>query len=326
MRAIAIVGLILATADAAYADQDRLGVAKDLYASAAYEDALSALAQLTEGATPDIARQIDQYRTFCLFALGRTTEAEQVAEALIRKDPLAMLNDDEVSPRIEAMFTNVKKRLLPVLIREEYRVARSAVDGKDLARAEPHLQLTSRMLAEARSVGAMDDTLTDLSLVVDGFLNLARATTEQQLAKVAVSAPAAVAAPAAPAPTPPAPRPSQELPVTALRQASAPGTAPIYAGSGDAHLSPPVVISQLIPELPPSIAASMRGATRKTVVLELTINERGDVQDVVMTEPAQPLYDQIVLKAARLWKYRPATLDGVPVKFKKSVTVAFRDQ
>jgi hypothetical protein len=53
-----------------------LSEARDLYASAAYEDALGALSRLDKDAP--VTEQVDQYR---LFALGRTAEAQAVAEA-----------------------------------------------------------------------------------------------------------------------------------------------------------------------------------------------------------------------------------------------------
>jgi hypothetical protein len=66
-KAAGIVGLALAAAQAGLGAQDSLTAAKDQYASAAYEDALSTLTRLTGsgGAAPDIARQVDEYRAFC---------------------------------------------------------------------------------------------------------------------------------------------------------------------------------------------------------------------------------------------------------------------
>src|SRR5262245_61072037 len=83
---------------------DPLLAAKELYAAAAYEDALAALAKLAEAnsGTPDLAAQVDEYRSFCLYALGRTQEAESVAQGLLRKNPMFKLQTDEISPRVEA--------------------------------------------------------------------------------------------------------------------------------------------------------------------------------------------------------------------------------
>jgi TonB family protein len=326
------VGIIVALAGSSYA-QDPLGAAKDLYASASYEEALSRLSQLAAGATPDLARQIDQYRAFSLFALGRAAEAEQVAEALFRGNPLLKLAEGEASPRIEAMFAAVRKRILPILIRDEYRTARTAIDSGDMKAAEPHLTLVSRMLAEVRAAGPIDETLSDLSLVVDGFLGLSQAAAKQQAAREAAVTPAAPSSsPTRPGNAPPAATgtngaaangaaASTAKPATVAEAMAR--TTTIYSGAADTRLTPPVIINQASPELPRAVSEVMKRTERKTMIVDLVINERGEVQEASIREPVEQVYDLLVLRTARQWKYRPATFDGVPVKFRKSVTVSF---
>ena len=95
--------------------QDPLSAAKELYASAAYDEALAALNRLKAGASPALTIEIDQYRAFCLFALGRTKEAEAVAEGVVRANPLVDVRSEETSPRIVALFTDLQKQMLPGL-------------------------------------------------------------------------------------------------------------------------------------------------------------------------------------------------------------------
>ncbi len=324
MKTLATIGLAVALA-APLAAQDPLLAAKDLYASASYEEALSSLALLANGAAPDVARQIDQYRAFSLFALGRMAEAERVAESLIRGNPLVRLTPGEVSPRIESMFAAVRRRVLPNLIREEYRTARAAIDAGDLQSAEPRLQRIDRMLEDMRASGPLDETLSDLSLLVDGFLDLSRATAKAEAARreEAPAAPAAATSATLPATagvTPPAAAPA------ASGRASATRAGIIYAGAADSSLTPPVAISQAAPELPRTVAEVMKRAPQRNLVLELIIDERGNVEDVTVVESVVPVYDTLIQRAAQQWKYRPATFDGVPVKFRKSVAVDFRQQ
>src|SRR5262245_31052355 len=87
MKAVGIVVLGIVALAAPAAAQDPLRAAKDLYASAAYEDALSTFTKLSSDGseTPDVLRRADQYRAFCLLALGRAAEAESVAETIVRK-------------------------------------------------------------------------------------------------------------------------------------------------------------------------------------------------------------------------------------------------
>jgi len=57
----------------------------------------------------------------------------------------------------------------------------------------------------------------------------------------------------------------------------------------------------------------------RTGVVTLLINELGDVDSVTMTVPVNPVYDRLALATAKNWKYRPATVNGVPVKFRRVV-------
>src|SRR5262245_52070177 len=204
---------------AAAAPQDVLTAAKDLYASAAYEDALVALTRVKETA-PELAQQADEYRAFSLFALGRTSEAEAVVESVIRKDPFAMPDARDASPRINDMFSQVRKRLLPDMIRDEYKTARVALDKSQLPAAVPSLSKVKRMLDQAKSLGAMDQTLNDLDVLVGGFLDLAKSTADL------ASAEAAAAKAAAPAPVP------VSAPIAAPPPAAAAAASPTRADGG----------------------------------------------------------------------------------------------
>jgi hypothetical protein len=118
--------------------QTGVDAARQLYAAAAFDEALAALTQLGESRdlAPADVRQVDEYRMFSLYALGRVAEAEAVAETLVRRDPLTGLQSSDASPRIQTVYAGVRARLLPVLIRERYRAGRTAVEAKNFADAE----------------------------------------------------------------------------------------------------------------------------------------------------------------------------------------------
>ena len=74
--------------------QDSINAARDLYTAAAYEDALALLDRLRASAhRADDSRFIDQYRAFCLLALGRAPEAERAIEAVVTVSPLYRPSD-----------------------------------------------------------------------------------------------------------------------------------------------------------------------------------------------------------------------------------------
>jgi hypothetical protein len=329
--AIFLLTLALSTAHA----QDPLTVAKELYAAASYEEALSALAQVPADAPPDVVNQSHQYRAFALFALGRTAEAEKAAETIVRMNPVARLSGGDVSPRLEAMFASVRARVLPAVIRDEYKLARVAIDATDLKAAEPHLQTVSRLIAELRANGNADQNLADLNLVVDGFLGLTKALATQPAP--AATRPVATLGSNGPAPnsTPTAPpasltnrpveQPVSAAPPAATRRPAA-ASSVIYSTAGPGKVSPPVVVNQTMPALPRTVSEVMRRTARTNLVIELVINERGDVDDAVVKVPVEPVYDLLVARAARGWKYRPATVDGSPVKYRHAVSVAFSER
>jgi hypothetical protein len=339
MRAILIIGVMLVAVEAGLAAQDPLGAAKDLYASAAYEDALSALSRIDSGSTaPDIARQVDQYRAFCLYALGRTPEAESVAESMIRKEPLARLDAADASPRLEMMFTDVRKRLLSSLIREQFRTARSALDRKSFSAAEPPLTAARLMIIEAEKLGVKDDGLGDLSLLVDGFLQLIRSASEQrtspQPAVVAASVGAAVPVVDA------APRPIAPAPAATLAAVSRPATASPAPASGapsasaspsraavnsariysveDEGVSPPVALDQRMPAMTTEMQVITK-SLHTSGVIDVVIDETGRVVDATVRQSLNPSFDTLMVRTARRWKYRPAMKDGAAVPYVKTL-------
>jgi hypothetical protein len=260
LRSIALAGLLLMPLTSGAAD-DPIAAARDLYASAAYEEALSMLTRLTEGAqvAPNLALQIDKYRSFCLYALGRTAEAESIAQSVIRKEPLFQLEGDDVSPRVEAMFKEASRKVLPGLIRDTYRLAKLSIDRKDFASAEPQLLQVHRMIGQAEKLGFRDESMTDLDVLAEGFRDLALAS--------------AMTKPAAATPDVPTPLPVG-TPMTPTKTASAQAFDQASPG-----VSPPVPILQSIPPMP---AALVKSGTHG--VLEVIVEADGRVVDAVMRE------------------------------------------
>src|SRR5262245_37968523 len=92
-------------------DADSLAVARDLYASAAYEDALAVLNRLAPAnRNAEETRGVEEYRAFCLIALGREAEAQRAIEAVVTNDPSYRPASD-VSPRVRTAFADVRRRM-----------------------------------------------------------------------------------------------------------------------------------------------------------------------------------------------------------------------
>jgi hypothetical protein len=295
----AIVAVLLAVTVTA-AEEDSLSAARDLYAAAAYEDALLLLNRLRSNSPrAEEWRAIEQYRAFCLLALGRASDAEQAIEAVVASEPSYQPSDADVSPRVRSAFSEVRRRMLPAIVQQRYASAKASFDRKEFAVAEAGFKQVLEVLNDP-DVGAAagQPPLSDLRTLASGFQTLAATA-------AAPPPPPPVAAPA----PPPAPAPAAAVPAAAPR---------IYTAD-DPRIVPPVVIRQTLPAFE---YGSMSNPPPGT--LEIVINERGMVENAVLRKPIFPKYDPLVLGAALTWLYRPATLDGMPVKYRKLVGITVK--
>ena len=101
--------------------------------------------------------------------------------------------------------------------------------------------------------------------------------------------------------------------------AAAPVAAPVEPVSKAAVVVPPVAIVQKVPPIPSNL---IRMTQLKAGVLELMIDETGKVEDAKFLSPIHPVYDGMVTSAAKGWKYQPATADGKPIKYRKTIRIA----
>jgi len=288
-----VAGSVLAATAAGAQDAD-LSVARDLYASAAYDDALAMLNRLRSAEHPaSQSRAIEQYRAFCLLALGRSADAEQAIEAVVAADATFQPGETDASPRIRSAFTSVRRRMLPSIIQQKYAQAKAAFDRKEFAAAaDGFTQVLSALADQDVAAEAKQPPLSDLRTLAGGF---------QELAAKA----------AAPPPPPPAPV------VVAPPPPPVPVAPKIYTG-GETGVVAPVIVSQALPPFPGQVIIPRSGK------LEIVIDENGTVESAVMRESVSQNYDAMVLSATRGWRYRPANANGMPVKFRKTVQISIK--
>ena len=82
----------------------------------------------------------------------------------------------------------------------------------------------------------------------------------------------------------------------------------------------PVIVRQILPPFPRKPMFVAQG------VVEVVIGENGDVESAVIRQSIDPTYDRIAVEASHSWRYKPATRDGVPVKFRKLVQVKIQPE
>ena len=283
--AIPIVLFIAATAGA----QDALATARELYASAEYEKALSALNGATPEANGSAAVEIGRYRVLCLIALGRASDASKAIESIVLSHPFYEPAAAEVSPRVRAAFTAVRQRVLPGFARNLYADAKAAFDRKSYGEAALALDKTLKVIDNIDP--ASRGELADLRVVASGFLELSRAAFAPPVAPAAT--------PARKDPPPPTLPPPPATPATGL-----------------------VVLKQDLPPMPLSIASQASGNTRG--VVEVDIDDAGNVTGARVLQSVHVLYDALLLNATRGWKYEAPRVAGKPTASRKRVEVVLR--
>jgi hypothetical protein len=286
---ICAVILLISTAFAvsARAADGTLAAARELYVSASYDDALSMLSSLTATSRSlDEQQSIDLYRSLCLFALGRTADADRVIEGMLMRQPLYRASNEELAPRVQSAFQNARKKILPGVIQKGYGEAKNAFDRQDYVTASAGFGDVLKSLADPDiTMAANAPPLADLRTLAASFRDLS----------VKLTSP------------PPAPK---EEPKPVARPVRS-----VYS-SDDRDVIAPVALQQRVPKYPAAVTRPVSG------VVEFVVDETGAVQAPMMLVSIDSTYDPMVLNAAKKWTYRPATVDGKPVKYIKRLTIS----
>jgi len=183
------------------AAQDSLQSVRELYASAAYEDALTAVGKIDSPSEPNL--EAEQFRVFCLVALNRMDEAGQAVESVLTLRPEYRPNAADASPRIQALFSLVRRRMGPVLVKKLYQQGRAAMDRKDRDDAVAQFEAMLRM-ANDEDV-RNEASVSELRELGTGFLELSKSLPTKPRPAETTAAPAA-------------PRPSVIAPPTVIQQ------------------------------------------------------------------------------------------------------------
>jgi tetratricopeptide (TPR) repeat protein len=273
-----------------------LEAAKALYAKASYEEALARLSQVDD---LEQINEVDQYKALCLLALGRTDDAQKTLEQIVTRAPLYTMNEADVSPRLIAMFTETRKRLVPLAAKDLYTNGKSSFDRKDFVAASTQLRQLVTLLSDKSLTEALAG-LSDLKQLAEGFLRLSDAEVAATAAK-----------PAAPSPS--------NLPVAP--PATAP-TAPALFSSTDKDVIPPVEVERTLPRWVPPNPVVAQSTFRG--IVEVIVDERGAVETSAMRESVNQFYDPVLVKAAKAWKFRPALRQGKPVRYRLMVEIVLQ--
>jgi TonB family protein len=187
------------------------------------------------------------------------------------------------------VFEDARRRLLPQIFQERYDSAKAAFEQKNFQAAADQFQSLVSLLGDPAMKG--EDSRADLRTVVSAFSDLARAAALTQKPQAALPAPA--------------PPPDLEL---------AAAVAPRVYVAGSAGVVPPVAISKSLPPLPRTSAVVL--PRNHVGVLDIIVNELGNVTEVTVRKSIHPQYDKKLVESVRAWKFKPAMKDGQPVSFR----------
>ena len=296
---VAVVLLLLpAMMAAAFAASGSVDEAIALYHDARYAEALQVLDEVeagSNGSAPagDERDVVDQYRALCLLALDRPAEARTVLRRLVERRPDYAFPADDLPPRFMAVVRETQADVLPSLARAEYRAGKASYDRRAYSEAEKRLR---RVVSLAEMDGLAPEaraSIEDLADLARGFLGLME---NHRVEAVASLPPATFTAP--------------------TRPRSAPYT------TADQGVTPPVTLRQDLPGWrAPAGGTAFMGGNPPKGTLEVLVDERGRVADARLSRSVHPFYDGRLLAAAKRWQYRPATKDGKPVPFSKTIEI-----
>jgi tetratricopeptide (TPR) repeat protein len=234
---------------------------------------------------PEQVPEAQQYKALCMLALGRSQDATGAVETLVSATPTFEPSADDLPPRFVTLVADAKRKLLPGIAR------RTFTEGREQFRRGDHEQALRKfdLVMTLTSSPLLKETpdAEDLRTLASGFIDLAHAS-------------------AAARPEPKAPEPPK------VAEAAAPSVPP--------DVVQPTAIRQPIPPIP----SGVNGLGSPTASVRLEIGIDGKVVGAVMQQSAHPLYDRMVLQAARDWLYTPAMLNGRPVPSEKIVTIQLR--
>ena len=86
----------------------------------------------------------------------------------------------------------------------------------------------------------------------------------------------------------------------------------------DAEVDPPRITRQQLPRQPEP--------GDDTGYFDVIVNETGDVERVQLVSPMRRFQERMLMAAAKAWKFRPALLDGQPVRYRMRIAIILSDK
>jgi TonB family protein len=294
--------------------QDGLSAAQALYADARYEEALKAFDALKAAGTQPsrTALAIEQGRALCLLALDRSADAQQAIETIVHLDPSFKPKEDDTSPKIRAVFRDVRRRTLASVLQEVYGRAKQAYERKVYDEAISGFGQVLALLDDPDLV--LDaGPRADMRLVAKAFEDLAKAASPTPPSTPPAGSPPPAGAVGTDQTAGSRGAPASGKP-SATQEAAAAG--PLYDGSSK-DVTPPVPERTDV-RIPDSLKRSLPTGD---VVVELVVSATGTVESATVRQSPDAALGALVARAVMDWRYRPASRAGKPVRYRMMTKV-----
>lgn len=291
-RSVVTVVALLAFAPPVVGAEVSLDDAKKLYEAASFESALTVLGELD--AEAGTSRDAFQYRALCLVALGRSSEAQSVVDALVAQAPTFVPTGDDISPRFVALVNDARRRLLPDITKRLFNDAREQFRAKNQIAAREQFEQVLRLTDDGS--WAETNEAENLRTIASGFLELVNATATAESRSSPPEPRTLPPATAIGVPTPPSPR--------------------------RVDLQPPVAIEQTMPKWRPIDAVTAQ--RHFTGAVRVRIGTDGRVTSADIEVATDPVYDKQLLEAVKSWRYKPGHRNGELIEMEKLVTYSLR--
>jgi hypothetical protein len=110
--------------------------------------------------------------------------------------------------------------------------------------------------------------------------------------------------------------------VTVARRTSVQRAFELTAGglysSADSRVEPPVLVRRQLP--------SARNPDAETGYFDLVVDQYGLVEQVRLVSPTNSFRERMLVSAAKAWQFRPARLDGRPVRYRVQIPITITEE
>jgi hypothetical protein len=95
-----------------------------------------------------------------------------------------------------------------------------------------------------------------------------------------------------------------------------PGEGPVLSAD-DEGVTPPVLVSPRA-----NIPLQQTEAADELSAIDLVISDKGEVESVKLSSPVRDYREAMMLSAVKAWRFKPATVEGLPVRYKLRIHIS----